>query len=209
MLQANQLAFAFWHRPIFSDVSFAVAPGQILHVQGPNGAGKSTLLAVVAGLLRPSRGIVSITINGQKLSDQRTALEYLPAEGNGHFLKISGEDNLRFWSALRGLSQLDVNRVLAKWGLARHPMMKTLAVERFSTGMKRRLALARLELSPATCLLLDEPIYGLDEEATQLFVDLLKQKLTGGASVLLVSHELAPFAKLATKSLLLGTGGTP
>ncbi len=204
MLEAHDLTFSYAHRPLFHGLSFALRPKELLHLKGPNGAGKSTLMAVIAGLLAPTRG----TISYQGEPDIRRVMEYLPAEGNSLFLKMSGLENLTFFAGLRGqdLTTEQAIEALKPWGLS-HPLLLTrFSVSRYSTGMKRRLALARLAISKAPVWLLDEPIYGLDQEGLSAFNTLLKIHLSNGGSAIVISHDLNPLQDLITHTLDLAEG---
>jgi heme exporter protein A len=187
-----------------------VRPGELIHLVGPNGAGKSTLVAIVAGLLRADTGSVEYFPQGDAegpAEDRRLFLEYLPAEANGLFVKMDAVQNLSFWAQLRGVeaSEERLFEALRRWHLD-HPLLRQrFPVEKFSTGMKRRLALARLELSPAPCWLLDEPVYGLDAEATVAFTRLVAGHLAKGGLALVVSHETKPLEGLVTRSVTLGS----
>ncbi len=206
MLEITKLSFAFRHRRLFHNLSLQVGAGELVHIAGPNGAGKSTFLATVAGLLTPAAGTVAYQGSDGPIQDRRDALEYLPAEANGLYLKMGATQNLQFWSRLRGLnlSPPEIWTALTPWNL-NHPLLRDgFAVEKFSTGMKRRLALARLQLSPAVGWLLDEPVYGLDAEAMTIFTNMLSQHLAKGGFALMVSHDLLPFAGLITKTVVIG-----
>ena len=99
--------------------------------------------------------------------------------------------NLRVWGqfADRKLSEQELYDELKVWNLA-HPFFSTqLPVARFSTGMKRRLALARVALSPKKLWLLDEPLFGLDSEAVNVFTKRLGQHIAAGGSAIVVSHD--------------------
>ena len=166
-------------------------------------------MAIIAGLLQADSGTIEYfpeTLAEGPASDRRTFLEYLPAEANGLYVKMDAVQNLRFWSELRGV-EANEERILAalrRWRLD-HPLLRQgFPVEKFSTGMKRRLALARLELSPARCWLLDEPVYGLDAEATLEFTRLVASHIGSGGSGLVVSHETRPIEGLVTQSITLG-----
>jgi heme exporter protein A len=191
-------------------LSLSVRPGELVHLVGPNGAGKSTLVAIVAGLLRADTGSVEYFPQGDSAGpaeDRRLFLEYLPAEANGLFVKMDAVQNLSFWAQLRGAeaSEERIFGALQRWHLD-HPLLRQrFPVEKFSTGMKRRLALARLELSPAPCWLLDEPVYGLDAEATVAFTRLVAAHLAKGGLALVVSHETKPLEGLVTRSVTLGS----
>lgn len=208
MLALQKLAFGFRHRPLFHDLSFSVAPGELVHLAGPNGAGKSTLMAVVAGLLEPTAGKIEYRPDKGAVGladDRREFMEYMPAEANGLYVKMDATQNLLFWARLRGkaLVPADVHAALGVWNL-NHPLLRdNFPVEKFSTGMKRRLALARLGLSPAPCWLLDEPLYGLDVQAMTMFTGMLKDHLAQGGLALVVSHDLKPVESLITRTVTL------
>ncbi len=208
MLSVKGLSFGFRLRPLFRDQSFDVKRGELLHLSGPNGAGKSTMMAIIAGLLGADAGEVKFypgTGASAAAEDRRRFAEYLPAEANGLYMKMDAVQNLSFWTELRGV-KTPMERLFAeleRWNL-NHPLLRhDFPVEKFSTGMKRRLALARLALSPAPLWLLDEPFYGLDTAATATFVTMLSEHLGRGGMGLVVSHDLAPLKGLITATLNL------
>lgn len=200
-LDIRELSFRYGQRSLFSGVEASIGPGEIVHLRGPNGAGKSTLLSVVAGLLEMQEGAV-LFAGSEELKPH---IEYLAAEANGHFLKLSARANLRFWSDLR---QLDITEsmltaTLNTWGLKNPILRDVLAVEKFSTGMRRRLALARVSLSRAPVWLLDEPIYGLDLEGIRLFREALERHREGGGLGIVISHDYPAIEGIATRILEL------
>lgn len=213
MLKITGLTFGFRSRRLFENISLSLSPGELIHIAGPNGAGKSTFMSIVAGILGSQKGSIDFFPGSESdtpVDDRRRFLEYLPAEANGMFTKMSAVGNLRFWSRLRGLrlQEQEIFGALDLWGL-NHPMIRDqLAIEKFSTGMKRRLALARLQLSPAPCWLLDEPVYGLDTKGLEAFHNILKSHLSAGGMGLIISHDLKPLEGLSCSTLDLATGRT-
>lgn len=209
LLTVTNLSFAYRHRRLIDGMDLRVQRSELVHVVGPNGAGKSTLLAILAGLLRPDAGTIEFMPGGlasKVASDRRQYLEYLPAESNALYLKMDAMQNLLFWAQLRGIAitEAQIIDALRRWQLD-HPLLRQgFPVEKFSTGMKRRLALARLEISSAPCWLLDEPVYGLDAAATATFTQMVANHLAKGGSGLVVSHETKPIEPLVTSSLVLG-----
>lgn len=205
MFKIDNVSFGFPSRPILKQFSLQVAAGEVVHLVGPNGAGKTTLMSLLAGIFSPQQG--AITYTPQKASapaaDRRHFVEYLPAEANGLLLKLDAMSNLRFWLGLRGsaCSDQDIVAVLKEWGLDHVLVRQGLAVEKFSTGMKRRLALARLALVKAECWLLDEPLYGLDEQAIGTFQNQLKQHLERQGLAIIVSHDYAPLQKFQPRQV--------
>ena len=169
MLSVRSLSFSFEHRNLFQGVSFDLKPGELIHLTGSNGVGKSTFLSILAGLRSPDKGQIAFTgPGGSPVEDLKTVCAYLSAESNGLYLKMDAYENLRFWSGLRGLKPGEglIRSTLSHWGLGNSLLIKNFPVEQFSTGMRRRLGLARLGLSQAPCWLLDEPVYGLDQKGS-------------------------------------------
>jgi heme exporter protein A len=197
VLHVRNLTFGYRAVPVFSDVNFTVNPGELLHLRGDNGAGKTSLLRVLAGLLEADRGEISWSDN--------TAREYLSAEQNSHWLELDGLTNLRFWLNLRG-ANVEPQRLrseLDSWRMPAMPLDTKLAVKNYSTGMKRKLALARVVLSDARVWLLDEPVSGLDESSVRTFSSKLQAHLASKGSCIIVSHETGFLQPIKHKTLQL------
>jgi heme exporter protein A len=195
MLEVRELSFHYQYRQILHKLSFNVQAGEILHILGPNGCGKTTLMSILAGLQRQQSGEIQFRMaDGNWATDRREQIEYLPAEANALFGKMDAMRNLAFWMQLRQRpsSEAIIRQELARWDLD-HPLIRQrFPVERFSTGMKRRLALARIGLAKVPCWLLDEPLYGLDSRGISTFQELLDQHRSQGGMALIVSHDTAP-----------------
>lgn len=206
MLKIHNLEFRYQYRRILQGVSFQAEAGELVHIVGPNGAGKTTLMSILAGLRREHSGSISFhKADGAIASDRRDYIEYLPAEANALYGKMDAMINLRFWQNLRGIRISDEQLIaeLNLWDLG-HPLVRqNFPVERFSTGMKRRLALARVKLSQTPCWLLDEPLYGLDTRGIQTFQNMLAQHLGQGGQAWIVSHDTAPLAIFPLRTLNL------
>lgn len=204
MLEIKVLSFRYQYKTILSRLSFRAEPGEILHIVGPNGSGKTTLMSILAGLRKEASGSIEFILpSGKAAEDRRNHVEYLPAEANALFGKMDAMSNLRFWRKLRSLESSDetLRAVLKNWDLD-HPLVReNFAVESFSTGMKRRLALARLELSETSCWLLDEPLYGLDTKGIETFQTMLDTHLKKGGISIIVSHDVAPLERFPLRRL--------
>lgn len=197
MLSIDQLGFRYRRRFLFRRLSFTVEPGQLWHIKGPNGCGKSTLMGLLTGRLEPSEGEVAY-LN----EDYKSQFEYLAAEQNALFGELSAWDNLRFWLQWKGArtaAQLDeaMGRTLEAWGFRNRLVVEDFPVATFSTGMKRKLALIRVALSGSPLWLLDEPLYGLDADATAVFRQTLMDHCSGGGAVVAVSHDMSAFTDLS------------
>ena len=195
MLEINDLGFSYRYRPIFKHLNFQVQPGELVHITGQNGSGKTTLMSILAGLRQATAGQIKIKDERyQTPVEQKRFFEYLPAEANALYGKMDAMDNLRFWLRLRELNDQDDRLIsaLQRWDLD-HPFIRQhFPVERYSTGMKRRLALARVQLSEAPCWLLDEPLYGLDTKGIRTFQQILEEHLRQHGSAIVVSHDTQP-----------------
>ena len=183
LLECRGLSFSRNEEPIFGPLDFRLVAGEALQVLGGNGAGKSTLLRVLAGLLAASSGEVRL---GQCLVDQGhlargcAFLGHLP----GHKGELSALENLQFTAAMQN-STLSPERALSEVGLAG---FEDSLARRLSAGQNKRLALARLSLSPAQLWLLDEPYANLDLEGIALVNQLITGHLAQGGAVLLTTH---------------------
>ena len=202
MLHVKDLSFGYHHRPLFEHVTFEVTDGDLCLLVGGNGTGKSTLLNILAGLLSPTSGSYQY-----KTGERAQTLEFLQAEANGLFYKMDAVQNLRYWASLRNqhLSNEQIFQELDRWQL-NHPFIRqAFPVEKFSTGMKRRLALARVALSKTRLWLLDEPFHGLDQKALGIFNRVLEQHRKAGGAALVVSHDLQPFQGTQHQTIQLET----
>ena len=143
-------------RAILRDFHLEIRPG-VTVVRGGNGTGKTTLLRALAGLLPLARG------------SRAPAGSTLYLGHDAQLLRgVSARDNLRARAAFRGVPVDGVGPALASWGLSATQAARP--VETLSAGQRRRAALARLDVEPAECVLLDEPFAGLDDDAaTHLF----------------------------------------
>ena len=167
-------------------VSFTVAPGGALLLLGANGSGKSTLLRVLAGLKRPDAGQVLW---------QGGDADPLPVAYLGHQDAVkpglTALENLAFAA---GTGRGDARDALAALDLA---ALADLPARLLSAGQKRRLALARLVLSPAAIWLLDEPTLGLDTAAVERLGGLLAAHRAGGGVVVTATHLPLPLPDAA------------
>ena len=173
-LHIKNLCKSFDGSPVLENVSFTAGPG-VTCVMAPSGAGKTTLLRILLGLERPDSGSVPSDVRWSAVFQEDRLLEHLDAM-----------ENLRF-ALGRDLNEAAALEMLARLGLDGEG---NKAVEDYSGGMKRRLALARALLVPFDALALDEPFTGLDRENRARCLALVRRE-AAGRPVLLVTHDPA------------------
>jgi heme exporter protein A len=203
-IELERLERRYGERVALGGVSVRVEEGQTLAVLGGNGAGKTTLLRVLAGLLRPHGG--RVTVFGASLPDERWKL---PAQVGylGHepllYRELSGRENLRYHADLHHVEGSRIEELLSAVGMedrADEP------VRDLSKGLVQRLAVARAVLHDPALLLLDEPRANLDPAAAELLEPLIGRG--SGRTRVLVSHDVQ--GALAEADLSLGLrGGSP
>ena len=191
---------------VLRDINLSVSGGKTVVLRGGNGAGKTTFLRVLSSKLRPSRG--GGQVFGHDLikdaAQVRAQVAYLNVLG-GSYGTLSALENLEFAAKLYGkrLSQEELVGMLERVGLIE---AKDKLIRTFSSGMKKRLGVARLLLSDANLWLLDEPYAALDEGGKTLIDDLLVQAKDEGRTVMMASHDLARSAQFADSVLELKQG---
>ena len=192
------------------DVSFDVRRGEIFGVLGPNGSGKSTLIRLIATLLLPDGGHVSVF--GHDVAGEPRAVQALVNRvslDNGFFKKLSPVENLLYGARLYGVRPGETRRrvldLLGRLGLAREDFFRPMEV--LSRGEQQKVAIARAFLSEPRVLLLDEPTTGLDPRSrreVQAFVRELRDRQ--GATVLLTTHDMHEAESLCDRVAIVDHG---
>jgi heme exporter protein A len=197
-IELRGLVRHFGERTVLRDVSVELPAGATLAVLGRNGAGKSTLLRILATLLRPHGG--SLTVLGEPLPQRAFAVRGrlgLLAHDPLLYRDLSGRENLGYHARLHGVADARVEALLEAVGMgarANEP------VRLLSRGMVQRLAVCRAVLHAPRVLLLDEPLANLDPAAATLVEPLIGR--SSGVTRVLTSHD--PKAAMAEADLVLG-----
>ena len=189
VLELHGVAKLYGRTAALRATSLRVEQGQTLALLGPNGSGKTTLLKIVAGAITPSLGHGSIL--GRDMVAERPALRSqvcLLASESYLYEDLTALENLRFILTMSGRRVIheEVRRVLAEVGLAARAGER---VRSFSSGMKRRLGLARVLLFQPALLLLDEPYNSLDEGGAELVDALVRRTSQEARSTILATHD--------------------
>jgi heme ABC exporter ATP-binding subunit CcmA len=206
MISARRLAKSYGPNVVLQDVSFELRARECLALLGPNGAGKTTLLRVLATLVRPTSGHLTVAgVDALTQPEVARAAVGLVAHGSYVYEDLSAFENLRFWTVLGGgdASPARLRSALVQVELdgVAHERVRT-----FSAGMKRRLALARVVLGHARLLLLDEPFTGLDQRGRKWLHEFLMGFKAEGGAVVLATHSFASGLGIADRFAILGGG---
>ena len=184
-------------------------PGEVVALLGPNGAGKTTTMRLLNGVLNPDSGRATVLgldpwTQGEELRRRTGVL----TENAGLDERFTALENLEFVGRLRGMGATETrrrgNELLERFGMSHRADVK---VQGFSTGQRKRVALARALLHDPELLFLDEPTSGLDPAATRDVVDLIGSLAADrGRTVVLCTHFLGEAGKLAGRMAVLFRG---
>ena len=203
LLQVTDLSKAYGNHYAVKDVSFALEKNSSTALIGPNGAGKTTTLSMLAGLLNPSSG--NITIHGIDKPDMRKDIGFLPQYPQ-FYSWLSAIEYTEMAARLNGVETKKARELADKTldfvGLGESKKKKTGT---FSGGMKQRLGLAQAIVHKPSLLLLDEPISALDPLGRREILNLLKE-LQQTTTILYSTHILNDAEEMTDQLLFMQKG---
>jgi ABC-2 type transport system ATP-binding protein len=198
-------------------VSLQISPGEIFGLLGPNGAGKSTTIRMLCTLLEPTSGTARVA--GYDVRTQanqvRQNLGTVLAGERSIYWKLSARENLAYFAALYHIppevARPRIDELLGRMELSARA---DDLVEKYSTGMKQRVVIARALLARPPILLLDEPTAGLDPQAARRVRELIAELKAEGHTILLTTHYMEEADLLSDRIGIIDTGkiialGTP
>ncbi len=202
MLSVTNLECIRNEQVLFSNLSFTLKPGEILHVTGANGSGKSSLLQILSGLLSPHQGELywqgAIVANAD--SNYFAQLIYI-----GH--KTGVKSGLTVMENLKMISQLSHSFSVIDWDFILSYLaltsFKQVLCHRLSAGQRQRVALARLLILDAPLWILDEPFTAIDKEGLGLIQTLLMNHTRKGGVAVLSSHQSFALQETVIKQIEL------
>jgi ABC-2 type transport system ATP-binding protein len=191
-------------------VSFTVHEAEIFGVLGPNGSGKSTLIRLIATLLLPDAG--SITVFGHDVVSQPMQVQRLINRVSveaSFFKKLSPMENLLYGARLYGMQGGETRRkvveILSRLGLEKSTIRQPM--EEMSRGMQQKVAIARALLSKPRLLLLDEPTTGLDPRSKREVQAVIRElNEQHGTTILLTTHDMGEAEALCHRIAIVDEG---
>jgi len=203
-IDATGVARRFGASWVLRGLTLRVEPGEVVGLLGANGSGKSTLLRILATLLRPHAGSARVCGHDVVVAPGRVreSVGYL-GHAPGLYDDLTARENLTFAAAMLDRDEHDADRALERVGLLD---VGARPVRGFSSGMQRRLAIARLLLVRPRLLLLDEPYSNLDASGVSLMNSLIAEWASAGVAALVVLHEDTPAAGLLDRTVSIENG---
>jgi heme exporter protein A len=206
MIEIKKLTKQADNKLILRGVDLSIKKGETVGILGPNGAGKSTLLKVLATLIKPTSG--SITINGLDLKKNQVEIKkilgYLPHSSllYDHYSPL---ENLVFFGDLYGVKHSEQRAVelVKEVGLS---FFLNEPVKNFSRGMIQRIAIARAIIHDPEVLLLDEPHTGLDQGAISILNNVILNMKQKGTTTLIVTHDFKQAAEICDRIIIVKSG---
>ncbi|MDY4605344.1 ABC transporter ATP-binding protein [Clostridium tertium] len=205
VLEVKGLKKKLGKREIIKDISFSVEEGEIFGFLGPNGAGKTTTIRMLAGLINPNGGSISICGHDLKNDTEKALKEVGAVVENPELYKyLSGRENLMQIARIRNIPKTQVDETIKLVGLENRIDDK---VRKYSLGMKQRLGLAASLLSNPKLLILDEPTNGLDPSGILDFREVVKKAAKErGMAVFISSHILSEVQHLCDRVAFINHG---
>ena len=198
----------FWglKASILHDVSMQAHAGETFGLLGPNGAGKTTTMKIITGLIRPSRGSVTLWGRDPRLASVRSRIGYLP-ESPYLYGHLSGPEFLRYAGNLHGMPELLTKArsgpLLDRVGLGG---VGNKAIRTYSKGMLQRLGFAQALINEPEFLFLDEPMSGLDPLGRHQIKLLIQELKAEGRTVFFNSHILSDVEEVCDRIAILVNG---
>jgi ABC-2 type transport system ATP-binding protein len=195
-------------RPAVDGLDLIVEAGRFYALLGPNGAGKTTTLRMVAGLIRPDGGAISVC-GVDALADPVAAKQLVAWVSDEPMIydKLTPLEYLEFvaglWGMEAGTAEAGARELIARLGLEREADRRC---EGLSKGMRQKVALAGALIHDPRLIILDEPLTGLDAGAARVVKDVLLERVQVGASVIMTTHILEVAERMAERIGVIARG---
>jgi ABC-2 type transport system ATP-binding protein len=206
VIEVESLRKDFPGRRVLDDLTFSVDRGEVFGFLGPNGAGKTTTMRVLLGLLLPTSGTASVLGTDLAKNDLARRRVGVLMENNGLYDRLTARENLAYYARLYDVAGPD-ERVAKLLDFVELADRSDDLVGTFSTGMKRKLGIARAIMHEPEIVFLDEPTSGLDPEAQHRVRELiLGLSREGSMTVFLNSHNLDEVQRVCSRVAILSQG---
>lgn len=197
MIQVKQLCKTFHDKKrgeihALAGISFEVNPREIFGILGPNGAGKTTMMRLLATVLSPTAGTASIAGHDivEDAAGVRSSIGFLSGD-MGLYGRLTPREILRFFGRLGGIEKSALERRIAEVaGLLDLKSYEDTRIDKLSTGMRQRVAIARTIVHDPPVLILDEPSFGLDVPSARLIERFILEAREQGKCIVFSTHVM-------------------
>jgi ABC-2 type transport system ATP-binding protein len=204
-IEIKNVSKSFGSNKVVDDVSFEVEDGEIFGLLGPNGAGKTTIIRILLDIFTPDSGTISI-LGSAMTEAKKDLIGYLPEE-RGLYQDIQLERCLVYLATLKGLSQVEAGKRVAKWldkfDLSAHSHKK---VKELSKGMQQKAQLIATLVHEPRIVIIDEPFSALDPVNTQMVKDVLRELRQKGITIVMCTHQMHQVEELCDRLVLIDHG---
>ena len=208
IVEFDRVVFSYSFTEVLHQVSFTLGKGEVVGLLGPNGAGKSTTIKIMAGILAPGGG--TITVAGlplpERAIDVKQRIGYVP-ETAVLFDSLTGQEFLELSGRLHDVPedtlQARIRAMLETFNLLSD---RSSRLDSYSKGMRQKILIAAALLHNPELILLDEPLSGLDVNAAIMIKDLIASLAAGGKTILYSSHVLDVVEKVCDRVLIIHQG---
>ncbi len=208
MVELERVVFSYDAVEVLHEISFKLGKGEIVGLLGPNGAGKSTTIKIIAGILAASGGTTSVAglPLPERAVDVKQRIGYVP-EAAVLFESLTGQEFLELSGRLHEIPedtlQSRIRVILETFELSSDRVSR---LDTYSKGMRQKILIAAALLHNPDVLLLDEPLSGLDVNATIMIKDLIAALAEQGKTILYSSHVLDVVEKICDRALIIHNG---
>ena len=208
MIQLIELTKKYGDFTALRGIELTVPRGTLYGLLGPNGAGKTTALRIIAGILQPSSGTVTVGGFDVRTDAERakSRLGYIP-DRPFVYEKLTGAEFLRFVASLYGQNGQEVERRIAEllsiWELS---AWRDELLEAYSHGMKQKLIISSALIHRPEVIVVDEPLVGLDPKAARLLKDIFRGFVSRGGTILMSTHTLEVAEALCDRIAIIQDG---
>lgn len=202
VIKVDNITKKFEDKEVIKGITFDVYEGEIFGFLGPNGAGKTTIVKMLNGIINPTSGLISITgVDPLSYPERIHALAGTLTETANMYEQMTAIENLAFFSKIFGVKEKNINKrinfILNEVGLYED---RNKLVKHYSTGMRKKLSLARTLIHKPKLLILDEPTSGLDPESAKKVNALIKNYVKkNNGTVFLCTHQLRYAQDICTR----------
>ena len=184
-LKVENLSCVRSEKAIFKNLHFEVLPGQNIEIIGSNGSGKTTLLRTLLGLINKEEGIINWLDEDNNFNEYRSFDCFYQGHQMGIKSMLTVFENLKLTHNAKGMSEKDINKCLERVGLYKTNEMAS----DLSVGQKKRISIARWLLKDFKIYFIDEPFSALDDPASDLIKEIIKELNQKGSSFVITGHR--------------------